>query len=44
MEVIVGVMGGVGKIEKFSGGVEPPLEFTTMTGSTPALATSVALI
>jgi hypothetical protein len=43
-EVIVGVMGGVGKIEKFSGGVEPPPEFTTVTGTTPALATSVALI
>src|SRR5277367_3568093 len=44
IEVIVGVMGGVGKIEKFSGGVEPPPEFTTVTGTTPALATSVAVI
>src|SRR5271156_5081119 len=41
-EVIVGVMGRVGKIEKFSGGVEPPPEFTTVTGSTPALATTLA--
>jgi hypothetical protein len=44
MAVIVGVMGGVGKIEKFSGGVEPPPELTTVTGTTPALATSVAVI
>jgi hypothetical protein len=43
-EVIVGVTGGVGKIEKFNAGVEPPPEFATVTGSTPALATSAALI
>jgi hypothetical protein len=42
--VIVGVMGGVGKIEKFSGGDAPPPEFTTVMGSTPGLATSAALI
>ena len=42
-EVIVGVTGGVGKIEKFSAGEEPPPEFTTVTGSTPAFATSAAL-
>ncbi len=43
-EVIVGVRGGVGKIEKFKTGVVPPPEFTTVTGTTPALATSAALI
>ena len=44
MAVIVGVTGGVGKIEKFKGAVEPPPEFATVTGSTPALATSAAVI
>jgi hypothetical protein len=44
MAVMVGVMGGVGKIEKFSGGDAPPPEFTTVMGSTPGLATSAALI
>src|SRR5580658_1535992 len=44
MEVIVGMTGGVGKIEKFRGGVVPPPEFTTVTGTTPALATSVVVI
>jgi hypothetical protein len=44
MAVIAGVMGGVGKIEKFKGAVEPPPEFTTVMGSTPVLATSEAVI
>src|ERR1700733_1262997 len=43
-EVIVGVTGGVGKMAKFSAGVEPLPEFTTVMGSEPALATSAALI
>jgi hypothetical protein len=42
-EVIVGVTGGVGKIEKLSAGVTPA-EFATVTGSEAGLATSAALI
>jgi hypothetical protein len=43
-EVIVGVSGGDGKIEKFKDDVVPPPEFATVIGCVPELATSAALI
>jgi hypothetical protein len=46
MEVIVGVVGGVGDITKLTVGDVPPPdpEFTTVTDAEPAVATSVAVI